>query len=97
MVVCTYWQDYEVDGGGLQRHLTATVRDAQGGSVVTLARKFTPRTDNFLLQAEVAQYVQASQDTEPPPGVLPKRSKEGTNARGERVRFKEIHVRPCFV
>jgi hypothetical protein len=75
IVVATYWQDYEVDGGGLQRYLTATVRDAQGGRTVSLARKFTPRTDNFLLQAEVAQYVQASQDTEPPPGVLPKRSK----------------------
>jgi hypothetical protein len=23
--------------------------------------------------------------------------KAGTNQRGERVRFKEIHVRPCFV
>jgi hypothetical protein len=23
--------------------------------------------------------------------------KEGRNAKGEAVRFKEIHVRPCFV
>jgi hypothetical protein len=23
--------------------------------------------------------------------------KEGTNKKGETVRFKEIHVRPCFV
>jgi hypothetical protein len=23
--------------------------------------------------------------------------KEGTNAKGKAVRFKEIHARPCFV
>ena len=40
IVVATYWQDCVVDGGGLQRHLTATVRDAQDGSAASLARKF---------------------------------------------------------
>jgi hypothetical protein len=30
-----------------------------------------------------------------PPG--PEDYKEGTNKKGEVVRFKEIHVRPCFV
>ena len=30
-------------------------------------------------------------------GALRIADTEGTNQRGERVRFKEIHVRPCFV
>jgi hypothetical protein len=30
-------------------------------------------------------------------GALRIADKEGTNEKGETVKYKEIHVRPCFV
>jgi hypothetical protein len=39
----------------------------------------------------------AARRTEDTTGAFRWEDKVGTNKKGETVRFKEIHVRPCFV